>query len=70
MKYRVRVDMSFDSEADARAVMDYARGLTSRAVSVNEGQENEEVSFCELERCRHDEGLPCERLERIEVRKS
>ena len=70
MKYRVRVDLSFDSEADARAVMDYAKGLSSRAVSVNGGQENEEVSFCELERCRHDEGLPCERLERIEVRKS
>jgi len=70
MKYRVRVDMSFESEADARLLMDYARGLSSSAVSVNEGRENEEISFCELERCRHDEGLPCERLERIEVRRA
>ena len=70
MKYRVRVDMSFDDEADARAVMDYAGELSSSAVSVNEGEGNEEISFCELEMCRHDEGLPCERLERIEVRNS
>ena len=70
MKYRVRVDMSFESEADARLLMDYARGLSSSAVSMNEGRENEEISFCELERCRHDEGLPCERLERVEVRRA
>lgn len=69
MKYRVRVDMSFDDEIDARAVMGYARQLSGKAISINAGQENEEVSFCELERCRHDEGLPCERLERIEVRR-
>ena len=69
MKYRVRVDLSFDAEADARAVMDYARQLSGKAVSINEGRDAEEVSFCDLERCRHDEGLPCERLERIEVRR-
>ncbi|GAJ15462.1 unnamed protein product, partial [marine sediment metagenome] len=26
-------------------------------------------AFCDLELCRHDEGLPCTRLERVEVRK-
>lgn len=69
MKYRVRVDLSFDGEVDARAVMDHARGLSSKAVSINEGQDNEEISFCDLELCGHDEGLPCTRLERVEVRK-
>ena len=69
MKYRVRVDLSFDSEADAQAVMDYAKALSAKSVSINEGEVDEEVSFCDLEICRHDEGLPCTRLDRVEVRK-
>ena len=69
MKYRVRVDLSFASEADAQAVMDYARSLSSQAVSINEGRVDEELSFCDLEICRHDEGQPCTRLDRAEVRK-
>jgi hypothetical protein len=68
MKYRVRVDLSFDSEADARAVMEYAGTLTNKAVSIKEGEPNEEISFCDLELCGHDEGLPCTRLDRVEVR--
>lgn len=70
MKYRVRVDLSFDSEVDAQSLMAYAKGLAPKAVSLNEGSVNEEIAFCELELCRHDEGLPCTRLERIEVRKA
>jgi len=69
MKYRVRVDLSFDSEADAQLLMNYARTLAGKAVSINEGEPNEEISFCDLELCRHDEGLPCTRLARVEVRK-
>ena len=69
MKYRVRLDLSFDSEADARLLMDYAGTLTGKAVSINEGSRNEEISFCDLEICRHDEGLPCTKLERVEARK-
>ena len=69
MKYRVRLDLSFDSQTDAQTLMNYAKGLTSKAVSLNEGQDNEEISFCDLEICRHDEGLPCEKMERVEVRK-
>jgi len=48
--------------------MVYAKGLSNKAVSINEGGDNEEISFCDIEICRHDEGLPCERLERVEVR--
>jgi len=69
MKYRVRLDLSFESEADAQSLMAYAKNLSSKAVSINEGEVNEEIAFCDLEICRHDEGLPCEKLERIEIRK-
>lgn len=70
MKYRVRIDLSFDSEADAQSLLGFARELSGKAVSINEGGDREEISFCDLEICRHDEGLPCTRLERFEVRKS
>ena len=69
MKYRVRIDLSFDGEADAQSLVAYAKTLTAKAVSINKGSDNEEISFCDLELCRHDEGLPCEKLERVEIRK-
>ena len=69
MKYRVRTDLTFDSEADAQAFMAFAKQISAKAVSVNEGEVNQEISFCELEICRHDEGLPCTGLDRLEVRK-
>ncbi len=68
MKYRLRLDLSFVNEADAQSLMAYAKELSSKAVSINEGEPNEEIAFCDLEICRHDEGLPCTRLERVEVR--
>ncbi len=69
MKYRVRLDLSFESEADAQSLMAYAKNLSSKAASINEGEVNEEIAFCDLEVCRHDEGLPCEKLERVEIRR-
>ena len=69
MKYRVRLDLSFENEADAQSLMAYAKNLCSSAASINEGEPNEEISFCDLEICRHDEGLPCEKLQRVEIRK-
>ena len=68
MKYRVRTDLPFAGEADARSLMAYAKDLSEKAVSINEGEPNEEIAFCDLEICRHDEGLPCTRLERVEIR--
>lgn len=70
MKYRVRLDLSFENEMDSQALMDFAGQLSSKAVSINEGKNNEEISFCEFEICRHDEGLPCTRMSRVEVRKT
>ena len=69
MKYRVRLDLSFDKEADAQLLMGYAMTSAGKAVSINEGEPDEEISFCDLELCGHDEGLPCTRLDRVEVRK-
>ena len=70
MKYRVRLDLSFDNEADAKLLMNYAKKISTKAVSINEGEVNEEIAFCDLEICRHDEGGSCERLERIEIRRT
>ena len=76
MKYRVRIDLSFapsaEGEADAQSLMAYAKNLSSKAVSINEGEVNEEIAFCDLEICRHDEAFTsegCEKLERVEIRK-
>lgn len=67
MKYRVRVDLSFSAEADARAVFDGAMASFGKAVNINGGTDREETSFCGLEICRHEEGGACQRLERAEV---
>jgi len=69
MKYRARIDLSFVDEADGQALMNYAKSLADKAVSINESEPDEEISFCDLEICRHDEGLPCTKLDRLEVRK-
>ena len=69
MKYRVRMDLSFADEAGARSLMAYVENLSGEAVSLNEGEPNEEISFADLEICRHDEGLPCTKLNRFEIRK-
>ena len=68
MKYRVRLDLPFENENDAQSLMTYAKNMSEKAASINEGKVNEEIAFCDLEICRHDEGLPCEKLERIEIR--
>jgi len=68
MKYRVGLDLSFDNEADARALVTHARGMVAKAGNMNPGADNEEVSFADLEIYRHDEGLPCVHLERTEIK--
>ena len=70
MKYRVRLDMCFGSESDARLLMNYAKGKAGKVVSINEGRDSEEISYYDLELCGHDEGRSCVHLERHEIRKS
>ena len=72
MKYRIRLDLSFDNEADAQALMNYAKRVSKKAVSIREGEVNEEIAFCDLELCQHDDPSQvkgCTKLERVEVRK-
>ena len=69
MFYRVILDLSFEAEADAIALRDFAKALVGKATSINEGEDHEEVSHIDYHLCRHDEGLPCEPVERVEVRK-
>ncbi len=70
MKHRVRIDLCFEKEDDARSLMEYARSLTSKAISINEGQNNEEIAFCDYELCGHDEDKAGQRIERIEIKKA
>jgi hypothetical protein len=65
MKYRVRIDFSYASEADARRLLDFSKSKTGAAVNINAAEG--EISFCELELCGHDEGNPCTILERVEI---
>ena len=67
MKYRIKMDLPFDSESDAKKIFDYAGSLMPKASSINEGQDNEEVAYLELELCGHDEKKPCIKLEREEL---
>jgi len=71
MKYRVRLNLAFDKEADAKALMDFAKTLTNKAETINEGKMEEELSYCDYHKCMHDEipVKPCIPIERIEVRK-
>lgn len=69
MKYRVMLDLSFDKEADAKSLVDYAKNLQGKATSLNEGLANEEISNIDYHLCGHDEGKPCQKIERLEVRK-
>jgi len=69
MKYRVRLDMCFEKESDARLLVNYAKGKASKTVNINEGRPEEEISYCDLELCGHDEGRSCEHLIRHEFRK-
>ena len=49
MKYRVRVDLSYEKKSDADDLMASVKSAASPAVSINEGRDNEEISFCEYE---------------------
>jgi len=68
MKYRVRIDLFFESEANAQSLVDCAKHLSDKAVSINEGKDNEEIGYIDCHLCGHDEGKPCKPIERLEVR--
>jgi len=69
MKYRVKLDMAFVSEATARGLMDYAKSVIGEAVGLNGG---EETGYADLHLCGHDQSppQPCQPIERVEVNHS
>lgn len=68
MKYRVRADLSFEGESDARGLMLKAQELLPKASIINPGDVNEEIGFCDLEICGQDEGKPSVKIERTELK--
>ena len=68
MKYRVRLDLSFDNKEDADSLMETAKKLQGKAVSINEGKPEEEIAYIDYHLCGHDEGKSCQKIERMEIR--
>jgi hypothetical protein len=58
-KYRVQLDLSFDSKTDADSLENFAKTLISKAKNINEGELNEETSVIKSHKCLHDEGKAC-----------
>ena len=67
MKYRVRLDLSFALESDARALVTYAKTLVAKASNINEKSINAEISNIDIHLCGHDEGKPCVPIETVKV---
>jgi len=64
--------LDFVKKTDAQALMDFAKGLVSKAVNINENKENEEISFVELRESHHDEiprSIPDKVLDKQEVKR-
>lgn len=67
MKFRIKIDLSFEKESDSRKLLDFARTLMPKAVSFKDTRAGGEVSYIDLHLCGHDEGKPCEKIERKEL---
>ena len=67
MRYRIRIDLAFPTEAPHLALLNHALGFFPKAVTINPGDINEEVGFITTEKCYHDEepGRPCEIIEEL-----
>jgi len=71
MKHRVQIDLSFETAADAEAVVADVKRRLGKAVVVKEADGMRDGGYCEYHRCYHDEqpGRACEVVERVEVEK-
>ena len=63
MKYRVRLDLAFDEETDAKALWDLVKKAAKKAVNISE---LEKISG-NIHKCYHDSSTPkpCEIIEEI-----
>ena len=69
MAYKVNLVLHFDNEAPIQQARDLLLPLYQHAIVINEGQDNEERGYIQLEHCLHDEGGECVKLARWEVGK-
>ena len=67
MAYKISLELHFEEEATIQQAKDQLLPLYQNAIVINEGQENEERGFIELQHCLHDIGEPCVKLARWEV---
>lgn len=69
--YRLRVDLDFPPEVKqyAEQIRDFLVQLYTHAIVINEGENNEERGFIDIERDGHRLGLPCNTIARWEVGK-
>jgi len=60
MKYRVMLDLAFDSKIDAQKLIDLVKTIRNKASTINAGANSAERPKAAWHKCYHDEGLPCE----------
>ena len=68
---RVRIDLTLPVEmkAHADALRDAIAPFVQLAKNINEGKDNQELGYVQVERCGHSTGQPCEVKARWEVGK-
>lgn len=69
--FRIRMDLCLPPEAAnyADQIRDALTPFLTNAVVINEGQDNEERGYIDVERCGHSLGLGYEKVARWEVGK-
>lgn len=67
--FRIRMDMTLPPQAQSYAdeIKDALAPFLQYGVVINEGQDNEERGYIEVERCGHRIGESCEVIARWEV---
>ena len=59
MRYRVKLDLPFEKEEYAKALVALAEKLFGGAPTINKDKPNEEAGWIDYHVCLHDEGGQC-----------
>ena len=59
MRYRVKLDLAFEEEADAKTLVALAEKLFGGAPTINKDKPNEEAGYIDYHICLHDESKSC-----------
>ena len=55
MLYRIQLNLAFDNKSDMDIIVQAVKKVKSKAVKINTGQANEEVSKASWHECWHDD---------------